>query len=159
MHIPPEAFVLITIPNSSLYDSSTGFIKSGTLALERVTMSVPEALHDCNIYLVFRLIDLLLRLSDLYSPFHREKSSIFSSLAQSTHHRHLWGDVNDAHLCWIQHECEGKVGSRSRLYQLPHVQQQPPDQIAMVNRLTACSCDFGQTGSYTIINQHISQLL
>ena len=94
MHVPPEAFVFITIPNSSLYDSSTGFIESGTLALERVTMSVPEALHDCDVYLVFRLIDLLLRLSDLYSRFHREKPSIFSSLAQSTHHRHLWGDVN-----------------------------------------------------------------
>ena len=156
MHVPPEAFVLITIPNSSLYDSSTGFIESGTLALERVTMSVPEALHNCDVYLVFRLIDLLLHLSDLYSRFHREKSSIFSSLAQSAHHRHLWGDVNDAHLCWIQCERKGKVGSCSRPYQLPRVQQQPPDQIAMVNRLTACSCNFGQTGSYTIINQHVS---
>lgn len=55
MHVPPEAFVLITIPNSSLYDSSTGYTDSGTLALECVTMSIPEALHDRDVYLVLRL--------------------------------------------------------------------------------------------------------
>ena len=55
MHVPPEAFVLITIPNSSLYDSTTGFTESGTLALECVTMSIPEALHDRDVYLVLRL--------------------------------------------------------------------------------------------------------
>lgn len=55
MHVPPEAFVLITIPNSTLYDSSTGSTESGVLALECVTMSIPEALNDRDVYLVLRL--------------------------------------------------------------------------------------------------------